>query len=59
MIANEAMTHCEEQIRVGTGKTRKRVKSDTINSHKDWSRKVRLGVEFNPMRVMVIGHDVL
>jgi hypothetical protein len=53
---NETTVGGEEQIRVRTRQMRQSVKSDTINSHEDRSREAALGVEFYPVRVVVIGH---
>jgi hypothetical protein len=46
----------EEQIRVGTHQSRHSVKHYTIDSHEYWSGEAGLGVEFYPVRVVVIGH---
>jgi hypothetical protein len=44
------------KIGVGASQTRQSVKSDTVYSNKDGRREAGLGIEFNPVGVMIIGH---
>jgi hypothetical protein len=55
--AYEATISCKEEIGVGTTQTRKGVESGTVHSDKDGRRETRLREEFDPMNIVVIGHD--
>jgi hypothetical protein len=57
MEAYEATISCKEEISVGTIQTRKGVESGTIHSDKDRRGEMRLREEFDPMNIVVIGHD--
>jgi CobQ-like glutamine amidotransferase family enzyme len=54
--ADEAMIRCEEEVSIGTRQTRERIKGDTIYGYKNRGRETRLGEEFDPVGVVVIGH---
>jgi hypothetical protein len=56
VVAHETATGSKEQVRVGTSQMRQRVKSHTIDGHKDRGREMRLGEELYPVSVMVIRH---
>jgi hypothetical protein len=57
--ADEATIHCEEEVGIGTRQTRERIKSGTIYGYKNRGREMRLGEEFDPVDVVVIGHVLL
>jgi hypothetical protein len=57
MEAYEATIGCKEEIGIRTIQTRKSVESGTIHSDKDGRGETRLREEFNPMNIVVIGHD--
>jgi hypothetical protein len=59
MMANKATTRREEQVGVVFRQAGERVEHDTIDFNKDGSRETRAMEEFNPVRVMVIGHGIL
>jgi hypothetical protein len=56
MVANEATICCKEQISVGTGQTRQRVKSHAINGRKDRSGETGLQEELDPMSIVIVRH---
>jgi hypothetical protein len=55
--AYEATISCKEEIGVGTIQMGKGVECGTIHSDKDGRGETRLQEEFNPMNIVVIGHD--
>jgi hypothetical protein len=57
MEAYEATISRKEEIGVRTTQTRKGVKSGTIHNDKDGGGETRLREEFDPMNIVVIGHD--
>jgi hypothetical protein len=54
--ADEATIHCEEEVSIGTRQTRERIKGGTVYSNENRGREMRLGEEFDPVDVVVIGH---
>jgi hypothetical protein len=52
----EATVHCEEQVSIGTRQTRERIEGGTIYGYKNRGGEPRLGEEFDPVDVVVIGH---
>jgi hypothetical protein len=59
MVTDEATTSNEEQIRIVLRQSGEGVEGDTINSHENWSREAGMLIEFNPVGVMINGHDSL
>jgi hypothetical protein len=57
--ADEAMVRCEEEVGIGTRQTRERIKGSTIHGYENRGREMRLGEEFDPVDVVVIGHGSL
>jgi hypothetical protein len=53
----ETTISCKEEIGVRTIQTGKGVERGTIHSDKDGRGETRLREEFNPMNIVVIGHD--
>jgi hypothetical protein len=56
---NETTVSREEEVGIRTGQARKGIERSTIDSHEDGGGKARLGEEFNPVDIVVIGHDPL
>jgi hypothetical protein len=50
------MVRCEEEVSIGTRQTREHIKGGTIYCYENRGRKTRLGEEFDPVDVVVIGH---
>jgi hypothetical protein len=54
--AYETAIGSETKVGVGTSQTRQGVERHTVDSNEDGRREAGLRIEFNPVRVMVIGH---
>jgi hypothetical protein len=57
--AYETTVGGETQVGVGTGQTRQSIEHDTIHSNEDGRGEARLGIEFYPVGVVIVGHDKL
>jgi CobQ-like glutamine amidotransferase family enzyme len=57
--ADEATIRCEEEVGIRTHQTRECIKSGTIYGYENRGRETRLGEEFDPVDVVVIGHVLL
>jgi hypothetical protein len=55
--AYEATVSCKEEVGIGTSQTGKGIESGTVHSNKDGRGETGLREEFNPMNIVVIGHD--
>jgi hypothetical protein len=54
--ANEATIHCKEEVGIGTRQMGECIKGRTIYCYENRGRETRLGEEFDPVDVVVIGH---
>jgi hypothetical protein len=54
--ADETTIRCEEEIGIGTRQMREHIKGGTIYGYESRGREMRLGEEFDPVDVVVIGH---
>jgi hypothetical protein len=52
----KAMIGGKTEVGVGTSQTRYSIKHHTIHSNEDRRGEMRLGVEFDPMGVMIVRH---
>jgi hypothetical protein len=56
---NETAVSRKEEVGIRTSQARKGIERCTIDSHEDGGGITRLGEEFNPVDIVVIGHDPL
>jgi hypothetical protein len=56
---DKTSTRRKEQVGIGTSQARQSIERDTVDGRKDQSGETRLREELNPMRIVVIRHDML
>jgi hypothetical protein len=52
----KATVRCEEEVGIGTHQTRECITRGTIYGYENRGKEMRLGEEFDPVDVVVIGH---